>query len=386
MNASSDPSVSASAWKQEIHRRIAAHNSRRSRFTAALAAPAQPRIVADSRAAQAAARVAARYAHAPSYSQLQTGEIAGTDSGTALSAVWEREPEAEPASAAPAQPAAQPQEPIPAGVEPQIACGPLPGFEASESAYPVLRQQPEIHMSPEPEEKFWDVEPIEPVEPDQPIAANLIEFPRELVAARKVRPRLAEGAFAFSGTQKQLSIFEVDPAVLSIQPETAEAVRAPEWSGIELEAQPRDESETEIPAEAPVLHLAPMGNRLMALLVDGALITGAFLAAARIALAYVGRLPALKVVECGTLAVLVLLGLLYQTLFLALGEATPGMRYADISLCTFDGQRPTRAQLRSRLGALLLSVLSMGMGMVWMLFDDDHLSWHDRLSKTYLRR
>ena len=34
---------------------------------------------------------------------------------------------------------------------------------------------------------------IEAVEPAQPIHANLIEFPREIVATRKVRPRLAEG-------------------------------------------------------------------------------------------------------------------------------------------------------------------------------------------------
>ena len=34
------------------------------------------------------------------------------------------------------------------------------------------------------------------VEPAQPIYANLIQFPREMVATRKVRPRLAEGPLA----------------------------------------------------------------------------------------------------------------------------------------------------------------------------------------------
>jgi hypothetical protein len=28
----------------------------------------------------------------------------------------------------------------------------------------------------------------------------------------------------------------------------------------------------------------------------------------------------------------------------------------------------------------------MGLGVVWALFDDAHLTWHDRLSKTYLRK
>jgi uncharacterized RDD family membrane protein YckC len=83
---------------------------------------------------------------------------------------------------------------------------------------------------------------------------------------------------------------------------------------------------------------------------------------------------------------LLLIALLYQTLFLILAGATPGISYARISLCTFDGQVPTRAQLLYRLGALLLSVLPVGLGVAWILFDDDHLSWHDQLSRTYLRR
>jgi hypothetical protein len=62
------------------------------------------------------------------------------------------------------------------------------------------------------------------------------------------------------------------------------------------------------------------------------------------------------------------------------------MKYARISLCTFDDEKPTRAQMRSRLGALLLSVAPIGLGVAWAIFDEDHLSWHDRLSRTYLRR
>jgi uncharacterized RDD family membrane protein YckC len=78
--------------------------------------------------------------------------------------------------------------------------------------------------------------------------------------------------------------------------------------------------------------------------------------------------------------------LLYQTIFSTLTEATPGMRYAGISLCTFDDQCPTRAQRCGRLGALLLSLLPVGLGAAWAIFDEEHLSWHDRLSKTYQRK
>jgi uncharacterized RDD family membrane protein YckC len=84
-------------------------------------------------------------------------------------------------------------------------------------------------------------------------------------------------------------------------------------------------------------------------------------------------------------AALLVLGGLYQVLFFALGKATPGMHYAHLSLCTFEDQKPTQEQLRGRLWALLLSVLPLGLGVAWAIFDEEHLSWHDRLSGTYQR-
>jgi uncharacterized RDD family membrane protein YckC len=233
---------------------------------------------------------------------------------------------------------------------------------------------------------------IEPVEPVLPIHANLIEFPRELAATRKMRPRRAVGSFAAEGAEKQLSIFEVDPGGLSIQPETAGAALAPawpepEWSGIELETQHLDETESQdAPGPLLALQLAPIGHRLMAALVDGALIAGACVAAALAAKANISHPPAARIVEISAVSALLLVGLLYQTLFLTLAETTPGMRCAGISLCTFDGQIPTPSELRSRLGALLLSLVPVGLGIAWALFDDDHLCWHDRLSRTYLRK
>ena len=80
----------------------------------------------------------------------------------------------------------------------------------------------------------------------QPIHANLIQFPRELVATRKVRPRRAEGPYAAMTEQGgQLSIFEVDPGAFTmeaaqtsvLEEAAAPAWKGPEWSGIKLDAR-----------------------------------------------------------------------------------------------------------------------------------------------------
>jgi uncharacterized RDD family membrane protein YckC len=243
---------------------------------------------------------------------------------------------------------------------------------------------------PELAREFSINEETEPVEPDAPIHANLIEFPRELVATRKVRARRAEGPFA-AKPESQLSIFEVDPRAVSTRPDTAAAAAIaawpePAWAEIELEPQAHEEPE---PGGTPVaqseLELAPINRRVVAALTDCLLIAGVVLVPALVAAEKFGYPRPVKIVELGAVLALLLAGMLYHAFFLTLGGVTPGMRFAGISLCTFDGQIPTRKQLRGRWGALLLSLVPVGLGIAWAIFDEDHLSWHDRLSKTYLR-
>ena len=416
MSTSVSLSNSASSWKQEVSRRIAAHQSR------GLSAPKpevppQKRPVAGSRCAQAVARVVAHYAQAPRYSQMQ---IAGTQ--TALPATDAASPGLEAISGksrlsepelpqeAPSlqspllrwTPALVPAQPVvPSSLEAwETACSSL-DWEPDSISHPA---SPEPSREPLPPDSFasqaedrWEqpealeeplsADDLSPVEPDLPIHANVIEFPRELVATRKRRPLRAEGPFA---DQNRLSIFEVDPGALPIQLAAADLTPAwgnPEWSSIELEDQPADDSEPHGSQASELgLQLAPTGRRFTAALVDGALIAGAITGAAMLAAAKIGHpLPA-RVAEISVVSAFLLASLLYQAFFLAMAEASPGMKCAGISFCTFDGYSPTCAQTRLRLGALLLSVLPLGLGVVWALFDDDHLCWHDRLSRTYLRK
>jgi hypothetical protein len=178
--------------------------------------------------------------------------------------------------------------------------------------------------------------------------ANLIQFPRELVATRKLRPRLAEAqAATATEAEGQLSIFEVDPATISTQamapgvesrPAASNWSRA-EWAGMRLDTNhPVDvlPSASEAgPALGP-LPVASVGFRLMAAVVDGAFILAGFVSAAFLVAHNFSNPPSGKGAEALGIAGLVLIGILYYAFFFAFPVSTPGMKYAGIGLCTFD--------------------------------------------------
>lgn len=490
-----DSASAAPAWKQEVNQRLAAHRNRRGGQEAPNdRAEESPR--ASGRAAEAAARVAARYAKAPSYSQLLAGEARAVVRAAGVAAEAARHAQAAAQAvlaglesaemesvgrgtvanpAPPATPARWQDEPPAApSAHESVQDGPWIGAQprweetlpvpapASRDVWSEMRVHPareyrrgRDHGSDEgelfPEESFdpfdsYDAMASATVEPVQHLPANLIEFPRELVATRKARPRLAEGPlYDAAHEDPQLSIFEVDPGQLAapVYPgeAAAETVAPPEWASIELDHHPEPEYAEDHPvyAAAPVaavshamagstaeatpaqaafaegitskesvapersaarssytqpaksqaveLLVAPVSDRLLASVVDGALVTLAFLAAAVVVIASTAHPPtgriALIASGCGWL----LFSLLYQALFLSYAEeGTLGMRYARIALCTFEDDNPTPEQMRMRIPAMLLSVLPAGLGLLWALWDGDRLGWHDRLTKTYQRK
>ena len=100
------------------------------------------------------------------------------------------------------------------------------------------------------------------------------------------------------------------------------------------------------------------------------------------ALSQPGSRPTLAAAIIVTFAIATLI---YQLLFFSLNEATPGMRYAHIALCTFADASPTRRALRRRVLATVLAACPLGLGLLWAWMDDDRLGWHDRISRMYHR-
>ncbi|MGC2403571.1 MAG: RDD family protein [Acidobacteriaceae bacterium] len=359
------------AWKQELNDRLAATRGRRRRDKEdqiALPGLEGEQGKGDSRAAQLAAKVAQRYADAPSYSDcLAAAARAKADAADRVKAEAAARVKAEAAATPP--PAPQP------ALENSKAI--LSTREKSHSPGPQI-------SNPQLEEPAYELGSATAAV--EPLAVNLIERPRELVAARKARPRLAEGPLregAHEG-RDQFKIFEVAADSIS---QTVSIGKTPaDWTPIRLETEPAGlRSVAETPAAHIPLQTASFEDRIMAGLFDLALIVAAFAAFVLVFVACTAHPPMGKPALVGAGLVMAAFGMLYQYLFFKYGDGTPGMRYAKIALCTFDDENPTRRAMCRRVLYLALSAAPLGLGFAWAWFDPDHLAWHDRVSRIYQR-
>ena len=75
----------------------------------------------------------------------------------------------------------------------------------------------------------------------------------------------------------------------------------------------------------------------------------------------------------------------YFGLFTIFGGTTPGMMIRGLQVATFSGEEPTLRHLLLRASGYVLSAGTLFLGFLWALWDEDALTWHDRLSRTYLR-
>jgi uncharacterized RDD family membrane protein YckC len=424
LSAESSTVQAVPAWKEELNARLSAHRSRRPRVAEGQQAlPGLENAEAESHASRVAARVAERYSKAPSYSEMLAAEAANAAraaevavqaaqevraSAQAILAGLDIEMSEARAQAAFSEAAAAEHLEVEDLNLEEMETRPIEvrqpepiRYQVNQNSLPRLPQSPVLRQPERPAiSKTSSTEIVDPFEeatvvPSQPLPAKLLEFPRELVAPRKARPRLAEGPLRDSETEpekSQLRIFEVESEAISKEP-VVEAV-LPEWHAIRLDDSPRSSSQPQPsrPASQPPatvfdlpLHTAPLEDRVMAGVVDLALVIAAFLLFVLVFVACTAHPPTGKAALVGAGIALGALFLLYQWLFFNYSEATPGMRYARIALCTFDDENPDRITLRGRIAALLLSVLPLGLGFVWCFFDEDHLSWHDRITRTYQR-
>lgn len=83
-------------------------------------------------------------------------------------------------------------------------------------------------------------------------------------------------------------------------------------------------------------------------------------------------------------ATLAIVYLQYFALFTIFGGTTPGMMFRGLQVSSFDGDPPRPRQMILRSFGYVLSAGTFFLGFLWACWDEDALTWHDRLSRTYL--
>lgn len=83
-------------------------------------------------------------------------------------------------------------------------------------------------------------------------------------------------------------------------------------------------------------------------------------------------------------AILFLIYILYFGLFTLLSGTTLGMQMRGLSVVAMDGGLPDTRHLIWRSIGYLLSAGTLLLGFIWALWDEDHLTWQDRISHTYV--
>jgi uncharacterized RDD family membrane protein YckC len=274
-----------------------------------------------------------------------------------------------------------------------VPVAPALSARKSRMAEPVVADEELSQLEQEIEFRRTPEFPAPHVVEVQPIAANIIEFPRQLIAPRKARPRIAEGPLREEADpEPQLRIFEVEPEQVSVEPvQVQEAQGAPEWQSLLLEStlplrQPQSfESQSNLTFQPQT---APVSLRLKAAAMDAFCVLCGVAAFVSVVVKLAG--PTLKQVKPAMLAgsvvgALIVFALAYLTMFFTFSEQTPGMKFARIALCTFGDDYPTRQAMRRRTFALLLAACPLGLGFAWIWMDNDRLGWHDRISRMYQR-
>ena len=152
----------------------------------------------------------------------------------------------------------------------------------------------------------------------------------------------------------------------------------------EMEAEDQGAAREERSRRYGLYPVASLGERQWAAFIDAVCLLfayGGFLAL----FGSVGgqfTLSKLSAAVCGATFAIVFLQ--YFALFTIFGGTTPGMMLRGLQVATFSGEAPTPRHMLLRTLGYVVSAGTFFMGFLWAWWDDDGLTWHDRLSRTFL--
>lgn len=106
------------------------------------------------------------------------------------------------------------------------------------------------------------------------------------------------------------------------------------------------------------------------------------LAAAFIDGLIIGIVPGMVIKGNNVNVVSFLIGLAYSIWMLSTYQATVGMMILKIKIMKENGNKVTYQDAILRYFASILSAVALGIGYLWMIWNDKKQTWHDIIAKT----
>jgi uncharacterized RDD family membrane protein YckC len=202
---------------------------------------------------------------------------------------------------------------------------------------------------------------------------KIIEFPRgeapkpEVQRAEIPRPPRPEGKRARRGTAKS-RLDDTQPCLDFALP--------PQNSPRTLKTSVEAVIYCDFAAATPVHRALAAAIDAMLILAGGALFVGTFLLAGG---EFIPSTAAYGTLLAGS----ALIGVFYGFLFAMADAETPGRQAAGLRTVNFDGQTIGRKSRLLRLAAAQLSIFSATLGLLWSLVDEESLTWHDHMARSF---
>jgi uncharacterized RDD family membrane protein YckC len=160
---------------------------------------------------------------------------------------------------------------------------------------------------------------------------------------------------------------------------------------IDVSNPPQTESTPEIapepflpPPKGGFFPVASLDDRRRALWIDAACLAFAYGGFLALFGSLGGHFTLSKLSAAVCLFTFAFVYLQYFGLFTIFGGSTPGMMLCGLQVASVTGDEPTPRQYFLRAAGYVLSAGTCFLGFLWVAWDEDGLTWHDRLSETYL--
>ena len=136
--------------------------------------------------------------------------------------------------------------------------------------------------------------------------------------------------------------------------------------------------------DGATLPVADLANRRLAGAMDAAIVSCVFIGFLGLFRSMGGQLGFVRTDLAVYAATFFLIYAIYFCLFTLFSGSTPGMRAGKLEVVALDGTFPETRQLLWRSFGYLLSGATLLLGFLWALWDEDRMTWHDRISQTYI--